>query len=102
VAALNHPNIVAVYDVGENFLVRELVDGQTLRAGGQFSQRKAIRNRGDCGTLLEGGRPKWKSRGIFYRDNGSQNGNPGLLGDARPPLMPPPATSKNPTPKEPV
>ena len=29
VAALNHPNIVAVYDVGENFLVSELVDGET-------------------------------------------------------------------------
>ena len=35
VAALNHPNIVAVYDVGENFLVSELVDGETLRAARQ-------------------------------------------------------------------
>ena len=42
VAALNHPNIVAVYDVGENFLVTELVEGQTLREIGKFSQRQAI------------------------------------------------------------
>src|ERR1041384_6697486 len=42
VAALNHPNIVAVYDVGQNFLVSELVDGQTLGAGGKLSQRKVI------------------------------------------------------------
>jgi eukaryotic-like serine/threonine-protein kinase len=27
VAALNHPNIVAVYDVGTNYFVSELVDG---------------------------------------------------------------------------
>src|ERR1700719_320264 len=35
VAALNHPNIVAIYDVGEEngvlFLVTELVDGESLR-----------------------------------------------------------------------
>src|ERR1700679_2326798 len=37
VAALNHPNIVAIYDVGENFLVTELVEGQTLRAAGKLS-----------------------------------------------------------------
>src|SRR3954467_8888232 len=42
VAALNHPNIVAVYDVGENFLVSELVDGQTLRARGKLSQRQGL------------------------------------------------------------
>jgi serine/threonine protein kinase len=32
VAALNHPNIVAVYDVGDGYMVSELVDGETLRA----------------------------------------------------------------------
>lgn len=32
VAALNHPNICTVYDVGPNYLVMELVDGETLRA----------------------------------------------------------------------
>src|ERR1700691_2756068 len=42
VAALNHPNIVGVYDVGENFLVSELVDGQTLRAAGKLSLRQAM------------------------------------------------------------
>ncbi len=33
IAALNHPNICTVYDVGANFLVMELVDGDTLRIG---------------------------------------------------------------------
>src|SRR5262245_42849673 len=30
VAALNHPNICQVYDVGPNYLVMELVEGATL------------------------------------------------------------------------
>src|SRR5262245_8167993 len=30
VAALNHPNICQVYDVGPNYLVMELVEGTTL------------------------------------------------------------------------
>src|SRR5580704_9248472 len=36
VAALNHPNIVAVYDVGENYFISELVDGETLRDAGKL------------------------------------------------------------------
>ena len=32
IAALNHPNICTVYDVGPNFLVMELVEGETLAA----------------------------------------------------------------------
>src|ERR1700754_3819686 len=31
VAALNHPNIVAVHDVGDGYIVSELVDGDPLR-----------------------------------------------------------------------
>src|ERR1700738_3376994 len=31
VAALNHPNICTLYDVGPNYLVMELVEGDTLR-----------------------------------------------------------------------
>src|SRR6201993_2957319 len=32
VAALNHPNICHLYDVGPNYLVMELVEGPTLAA----------------------------------------------------------------------
>ena len=32
VAALNHPNICHVYDVGPNYLVMELVEGESPRA----------------------------------------------------------------------
>jgi serine/threonine protein kinase len=41
VAALNHPNIVSIYDVGENYIVTELVDGATLR-NQSFSLRKTL------------------------------------------------------------
>src|SRR5712691_1459171 len=41
VAALNHPNIVAVYDVGEGYIVSELVDGEPLRAA-KFGLRKTL------------------------------------------------------------
>jgi serine/threonine protein kinase len=30
IASLNHPNVCTLYDVGPNYLVMELVDGQTL------------------------------------------------------------------------
>lgn len=33
VAALSHPNIVAVYNVGDGYIVSELVEGEPLRAG---------------------------------------------------------------------
>jgi len=32
VAALNHPNIASIYDVGENYLVMEFVDGEPIRS----------------------------------------------------------------------
>jgi eukaryotic-like serine/threonine-protein kinase len=31
ISALNHPNICTLYDVGPNYLVMELVEGETLR-----------------------------------------------------------------------
>ena len=47
--SLNHPNILAVYDVGEHvgapYVVSELLEGETLRErlnGASLSQRKAI------------------------------------------------------------
>src|SRR5579883_606533 len=48
-AALNHPNIVSVYEFGEHegrlFLVSELVDGESLRAileHGRMPLRRAV------------------------------------------------------------
>src|SRR5436190_9499744 len=64
VAALNHPNIVAVYDVGENFLVSELVDGQTLRARGKLSQRQVI----DLAVQIAEGIAAAHAAGITHRD----------------------------------
>ena len=49
VAALNHPNIVALYDVGEGYIVSELVDGEPL-SGVKLWPAKGNRRRGtDCG-----------------------------------------------------
>ena len=31
VAALNHPNICTLFDVGPNYLVMELIEGETLK-----------------------------------------------------------------------
>src|ERR1700694_1456452 len=49
VAALNHPNILAVFDIGQHdgspFLVSELLEGESLRAvleRGALPQRKTI------------------------------------------------------------
>jgi serine/threonine protein kinase len=32
VAALNHPNIASIYDVGENYIVMEYIDGEPIRS----------------------------------------------------------------------
>src|SRR6266700_1583151 len=49
VAALNHPNILAIHDVGQHnrcpFLVSELLEGESLRSAldrGGMPQRKAV------------------------------------------------------------
>ncbi len=69
VAALNHPNIVAIYDVGENFLVSELVDGQTLRHAGKLSQRQAI----DLAVQIAEGLAAAHAAGITHRDLKPEN-----------------------------
>ncbi len=74
--ALNHPNITAVYDIGQHdgapYVVQELLEGETLRAelaGGRFSQRKAI----DCAQQLAQGLAAAHGKGIVHRDLKPEN-----------------------------
>ncbi len=70
-AALNHPNIVVVYDVGSHegqpFLVSELLEGQTLRAvlaPGPLPIRKAL----DYTVQIATGLAAAHDKGIVHRD----------------------------------
>ena len=63
VAALNHPNIVGVYDVGEDYIVSELVDGEPLR-GGKLGLRKTI----EISVQIADGLAAAHDAGIVHRD----------------------------------
>ena len=68
VAALNHPNIVGVYDVGDGYMVSELVDGESLR-GAKFGLRKVL----DIATQIAGGLAAAHAAGITHRDLKPEN-----------------------------
>ena len=63
VAALSHPNIVAVYDVGEGYIVSELVEGETLRGAG-FGLRKTL----GIAAQIASGLAAAHAAGIVHRD----------------------------------
>jgi Tol biopolymer transport system component len=70
-AALNHPNILGVYDIGTegrvNYVVSELLEGETLRAvleRGALPPRKAI----ELGAQLARGLAAAHERHIVHRD----------------------------------
>lgn len=76
VGALNHPNIVAVYDVGdqegEAYLVSELVEGESLRAlieRGPLSSRKLT----DLASQIADGLSAAHGLGIVHRDLKPEN-----------------------------
>jgi Tol biopolymer transport system component len=76
VAALSHPNIVAVFDTGVDegraFVVMELLDGQTLRArldAGGLPLRKAI----DVGVQIARGLAAAHGKQIVHRDLKPEN-----------------------------
>ncbi len=62
VAALNHPNICQLYDVGPNYLVMELVDGAPIAA--LPSQRKLL----DLAVQIADGIMAAHAAGIVHRD----------------------------------
>ena len=70
-SALNHPNILSIYDVGTHdgapYVVSELLQGQTLRqriSGAPLSQRKAI----DYALETARGLAAAHEKGIVHRD----------------------------------
>jgi serine/threonine protein kinase/Tol biopolymer transport system component len=70
-SALNHPNILAIYDVGTHngwsYVVSELLEGQTLRqriSGTALPQRKAI----DYALQVADGLAAAHKKGIVHRD----------------------------------
>ena len=76
VAALNHPNILAVFDIGQHngtpFLVSELLEGESLRAvldAGPVPQRKAI----EYGVQIAHGLAAAHEKGIVHRDLKPEN-----------------------------
>jgi len=74
--ALNHPNIVAIYDFGEHegspYVVTELLEGRTLRevmAGHPLPVRKAL----DYGIQIAHGLSAAHEKGIVHRDLKPEN-----------------------------
>src|SRR5216683_8025476 len=67
ISALNHPHICTLHDVGPNYLVMELVEGETLAAKlkkGKLSIDDALRYGGQIAAALA----EAHSKGITHRD----------------------------------
>jgi Tol biopolymer transport system component len=76
VAALSHPNIVAIYDTGTQdgvpYLVSELLDGETLRErlkSGPIAPRKSV----EYALQIADGLAAAHSKGIIHRDLKPEN-----------------------------
>src|SRR5882762_1571845 len=75
-AALNHPNILAIYDLGEAqgapYIVSELLEGETLRArlrNGALPTHQAV----DCALQVTRGLAAAHDKGIVHRDLKPEN-----------------------------
>jgi serine/threonine protein kinase len=75
-AALNHPNILSIFDIGEEqgapYIVSELLEGQTLRErvrGGPLSSRKTV----DYALQVARGLAAAHEKGIVHRDLKPEN-----------------------------
>src|SRR5438105_14936040 len=75
-SALNHPNILAVFDIGQHdgspYMVSELLEGETLRKlleDGPLPQRKAV----DYGVQIAQGLACAHEKGVVHRDVKPEN-----------------------------
>jgi len=67
ISSLNHPNICTLYDVGPNYLVMELLDGESLAdrlAKGPLPLEQVLR----YGAQIAGALDKAHRQGIIHRD----------------------------------
>ncbi len=71
VAALNHPNICTLYDVGPNYFVTELVEGETLR--GWLMRRPTVEQRLAVARQILEGLSGAHRAGFVHRDLKPQN-----------------------------
>ena len=75
-SALNHPNVVTVYDVGEagtsSFIVMELVEGETLKARLK-RERLSVMEVVTLGAQIAEGLHAAHSKGIVHRDIKPEN-----------------------------
>ena len=76
IAALTHPNVLAIHDVGSHdgipYLVTELLDGDTLRQrliDGALAPRKSV----EIGIQIAGGLAAAHEKGIIHRDLKPEN-----------------------------
>ncbi|MEO8595818.1 MAG: protein kinase [Candidatus Solibacter sp.] len=67
IAALNHPHICTLYDVGPNYLVMELVEGESLESR-QGKGRLALEVVLRYGAQIAGALASAHARGIVHRD----------------------------------
>jgi Tol biopolymer transport system component len=63
VAALNHPNILSVFDVGDDYMVTEIVEGESLRDA-HLTQRKTV----EVVAQIADGLAAAHDAGITHRD----------------------------------
>jgi len=75
-AALSHPNILSIFDIGEDggapYVVSELLEGETMRErlrNGPLASRKAI----DCAAQVARGLAAAHEKGIVHRDLKPEN-----------------------------
>jgi serine/threonine protein kinase len=72
IAALNHPGIVSIYDVGDGWMVTELVEGETLRTAlqkGDLTMLQVV----DVGAQIADALAAAHETGISHRDLKPEN-----------------------------